>query len=557
MGRSSKTMRNRKGQPKVEVVNITIEQLEALVGRIERQELESDDYRLILKILQSYDYLTRLLQDDRVKLARLRKILFGAATESTGNVLKGKSEPSATADTSSEKELERPKGHGRNGADAYQGAAQIIARHEALEVGSPCPECGQGTLYEIPPGVAVRVTGQAPLAAKVYRIQKLRCKACGHVFKARTPAEAVGAKYDASAAAMIGLLKYGSGMPFNRVERLEGNLGVPLPASTQWGLVAAQATVLRPVYDALIRQAAQWELFHNDDTGVKILESMGLKPPGGEGASGEESKRTGTFTSVVIARCAEHEAALFFSGHQHAGENLGDVLRARAEDLDGPIQMSDGLSRNIPKDFETVVSNCLVHARRYFVDVVENFPEEVEYVLESLQAVYRVDAAARRRNLSPGKRLKLHQAKSQQVMDRLHGWLERQFDQRLVEPNSGLGQAIAYMLKHWEKLTLFLRKAGAPLDNNIAERALKRAILHRKNALFFRTAHGAAVGDLYMSLIHTCDLSGVNPFDYLVAAMGHSEDVESDPSAWLPWNYRDHLEAMEASRLPAAEATAD
>ena len=89
-------------------------------------------------------------------------------------------------------------------------------------------------------------------------------------------------------------------------------------------------------------------------------------------------------------------------------------------------------------------------------------------------------------------------------MEKLHGWLEAQFAERKTEPNSGLGKAITYLLRHWKALTTFLREASAPLDNNIAERSLKRAVLHRKNALFYRTLNGAEVGDLFMSLIHTC-----------------------------------------------------
>jgi hypothetical protein len=89
-------------------------------------------------------------------------------------------------------------------------------------------------------------------------------------------------------------------------------------------------------------------------------------------------------------------------------------------------------------------------------------------------------------------------------MKTLREWMEAQFSQHFVEPNSGLGKAITYFLRHWKGLTAFLRDAGSPLDNNICERALKRAVLHRKNALFYRTLHGSEVGDLFMSLIHTC-----------------------------------------------------
>jgi transposase len=127
------------------------------------------------------------------------------------------------------------------------------------------------------------------------------------------------------------------------------------------------------------------------------------------------------------------------------------------------------------------------------------------------------------------------------VMEKLHAWLQAQFDEKRVEPNSGLGTAIAYVLRHWDRLTLFLRQAGAPLDSNIVERALKKAILHRKNSLFYKTENGAEVGDLFMSLIHTCELNGANPFDYLTALQRHSAELARNPPEWMPWNYREAL----------------
>ena len=116
----------------------------------------------------------------------------------------------------------------------------------------------------------------------------------------------------------------------------------------------------------------------------------------------------------------------------------------------------------------------------------------------------------------------------------------------LVTSQSGLGGAIKYMRNHWKKLTLFLNKPGAPLDNNICERALKRVVLHRKNALFYRTVHGAGVGDLCMSLIHTCELNGVNAFDYLVALLRHPLELKRATSGWMPWNFRDSLAYLAA-----------
>jgi len=225
------------------------------------------------------------------------------------------------------------------------------------------------------------------------------------------------------------------------------------------------------------------------------------------------------------------------------------VLALRATELEAPIQMCDALSRNMPRDLKTILANCLAHARRNFVDLAELFPDECRYVLEALKVVYKNEAHARQENLTPQARLEFHQAHSGPIMDDLKAWLKRQFDDRLVEPNSPLGGAITYMQNHWEKLTLFLRKAGAPLDNNVCERALKKAILHRKNSLFYKTCNGALVGDILMSLIYTCELCGANPFDYLTELQRHAEEVSSNPQDWMPWNYRLALDQQSAKQL--------
>lgn len=247
--------------------------------------------------------------------------------------------------------------------------------------------------------------------------------------------------------------------------------------------------------------------------------------------------RTGIFTSCVVATCAGRQIAIFFSGRQHAGENLRDVLKQRAAELDAPIQMCDGLSRNVPKELETILANCLAHGRRNFVEIYDRFPEECRYVIEAFIVIYYNDKVAQDQEMSPEERLTHHQVHSRPTMDDLKQWLSRQFDEKLVEPKSALGEAIKYLLKRWDSLTLFLRKAGAPLDNNDCERTLKKAILHRKNSLFYKTRNGARVGDIYMSLIHTCELNGANAFDYLNQLQLNASDVAEHPERWMPWNY--------------------
>lgn len=564
-----------------------MDKLEEILRRVEAKELHADDYETIRTVIESYVGLFSLVGDKNTTIARLRKMLFGASTEKTTAVIgdtkdsqppltqdaaagpaastAGNGETASVPATDGGNAAEtRRKGHGRNGADAYSGAEKIEVPHESLQPGDPCPECEEGTVYETArPGVLVRLVGQAPLQALVYYLQKLRCNLCGTVFTAQAP-EGVGAeKYDATAGSMMALLKYGTGMPFNRAEKLQESLGIPLPASTQWDIVEAQAERAEPVFEELIRQAGDGEVLYNDDTTIKILEMMGergrqealVAEAAEDSAEGVAKKsgaeRKGMFTSGVVSTREGCRIALFFSGRQHAGENLADVLAERAAALPPPIQMCDALSRNLPGELATTVAHCLAHGRRQFVEVADRFPEECRQVLEALAVIYRNDALARERNLSPQARLLFHQAESGPTMEELHVWLVRQFDERRVEPNSGLGGAIAHLLKHWGKLTLFLRVAGAPLDNNVCERALKRAILHRKNALFYKTCHGAHVGDIFMSLIHTCELCGANPFDYLTELERHTGEASSNPQDWMPWNYRQTLDST-AAALAAA-----
>jgi transposase len=389
------------------------------------------------------------------------------------------------------------------------------------------------------PEVVVRVTGEAPLNATVYQMQKLRCNLCGEIFKATAPEGIGDEKYDAESGAMIALLKYGSGMPFNRIEQLQESLGVPLAASTQWEIVEQIADRIYPVYPELNYQAAQGDVVYNDDTTMKILELMKAND------EKDSSERKGIFTTGILSTAENRKIALFYTGRKHAGENMADLLAQRKPHLPLPVQMCDALSRNTSESFKTILANCLAHGRRKFVEVAVNFPDQCQHVLETLAKVYKNDKIAKDRKLTPGQRLSFHQRESSSLMKDLKNWLDEQLHQKRVEPNSGLGQAITYMLKHWKPLTAFLRVRNAPLDNNICERALKKAILHRKNALFYKTENGAKVGDLFMSLIHTCNLAKVNPFDYLTALQKHSSKLAKHPDRWMPWNYHKTLPASD------------
>jgi transposase len=261
--------------------------------------------------------------------------------------------------------------------------------------------------------------------------------------------------------------------------------------------------------------------------------------------------RSGIFTSGILAQTDDdHQIALFFTGPRHAGENLTEVLKQRSPGLPPPLQMCDALGHNLPDEFDTILCNCLSHGRRQFVEVAASFPDEVRVILLALKEVYATDAQARKQNVTPEERLQRHRNESRPRMIQLAVWMRRLLAQRKVEPNSGLGKAIRYLRKRWVPLTRFYRIIGAPVDNNITERALKRAIKHRRNSLFFRTLNGAHVGDTFMTLIHTAELSRADPFDYLVMLLRHPAQIAAHPEEWMPWTYRATLERLRAGPDP-------
>jgi transposase len=533
--------------PTIPRIDLRMDDLERVVDRARQAPLTEDDDTTLKAAIDTLGYVAQLVEQKGTTLTGLRQLLFGATTEKTRAVLAraGLDTPASEGPRGDEADPTRPdrraNGHGRHGAEAYAGAHHIDVPHPRVHHGDACPACVTGKVSrQRDPGVLIRLVGQAPIAATVYALEKLRCHLCGELFTADPPAGIGAEKYDATTGAMIALLKYGSGMPFYRLERLQASVHIPLPASTQWEIVADTAERLRPALDELMRQAAQGEIVHNDDTSMTVLD---LRPgsPRGDPEDDVSPERTGVFTSGIVSTRDGHRVALFVTGRRHAGENLARVLAARTADLGPPIQMCDAASRNLPKPLAVIVAHCLAHARRRVVEVTPSFPAECRHILETLREVYHHDADARAQGLSSEARLVFHQAHSGPLMDHLHTWLAAQIDDHQVEPNSGLGQAIAYLRNHWGPLTLFLRQAGAPLDNNLCERALKKAILHRKNALFYKTTHGAHVGDLFMSVIHTCELEGANPFDYLTALHRHAEALADNPTAWMPWTYRDTL----------------
>ena len=390
-----------------ECIDLDLKQVDALLKRA-KASLPADDYEIIKAMAETIYLLSQSVDQKATSIRRLLRMLFGATTEKLDKV--------ARKNKKTSKKQPKKKGHGRKPAAAYTGAKKVNVPHAVLKIGDDCPGCLKGKLYEIKvPKQIVRITGNAPLAATVYQLQRLRCNLCGEIFTADSP-EAVGEeKYDAASGAMIALLKYGSGLPFNRIEQLQASLGVPLAASTQWEIVEQVADQAYPVYLEFNQQAAQGDVIHNDDTTMKILELMKNNPK-------EPSERTGMFTTGILSIINDRKIALFYTGRKHAGENMAELLAQRQTDRGPPIQMCDALSRNTSESFQKILANCLAHGRRKFVDVIVNFPDQCRYVLETLAEVYKNDKIAKTQNMTPDQRLRLHQTQSGPLMT---SWIKK------------------------------------------------------------------------------------------------------------------------------------
>jgi transposase len=297
-----------------------------------------------------------LLQQKNMSIGKLRELVFGPRTESLENVCQGLAKAPPIK--------KKPKGHGRKSHRDYTGAKRVAVAHDTLKPGDLCPDCTRGKVRGLArPATAIAIHAQPPIGALIHEMQRLRCDGCGKVFTAQTPPEAGCQKYDPSVGVMVGLMRYGSGMPFYRLERLQQSLGVPIASSVQWEQVQQCAQSLEPILDHLIYLAAQSSVVFNDDTTMRVGQLCR------QIQAETNPKRTGIFTSGVVAHNQAHPIALFFTGRDHAGENLARVLNHRESDLPPPLHMADGLARNDPKGHETQACTTTVWSNRNPVDL--------------------------------------------------------------------------------------------------------------------------------------------------------------------------------------------
>ena len=528
---------------KTEITELTAEQLDALTTRLEEAiefdlALSVDDIRLLIMAVKTLASMQGRLADNGVTIHKLRKLIgMVQSSEKLGHLL--------GEDKRKGKKRNNTKSTRKNKPTNNKPVAPKKVQHklDELNKGDRCPECETGTLYKYDPAQLLRITGQTPYTPELHLSERLRCNACGQFFTASLPEQVLAdghanQKYGYSARTLMALNKYFAGAPFYRQESMQDILGLSISASTIFDQCEYLANALQPIFNALTQLAADAQHFHLDDTTHRILNQTSVEKK--KRNSEKMQTRTGLYASGIIATYDQHDIILFQTNIGHAGEFLDELLEKRQPDKPPPLLMSDALSSNNPTTALALQAACNSHARRQFVDVIHQFPEEVEWVLERYKLVWEYDDHAAQNAMAPKQRLEHHQANSLPVMLEIRHWGSQQLETQNIEANSSLGKAIAYFDRHFARLTLFCKVEGAKIDNNYMESILKLIVRNRKNAYFYKTLAGAAISDVITSNIATAMQSGVNVFDYFNAVQRHHQAVKNNPMQWLPWHWQDN-----------------
>lgn len=537
--------------------SISEKDLDALIERIaEAKEhnlaLSVADYDVLLNAILTLANMQERLSHNELTQSRMKKLLGMVNSSEKLKHLR----PTDTRD----KKPTAKKGRANKAGRARSKTPKIkptVHHHkmEGLSKGDDCPECPAGKVYKYTPASLLRITAHSPYSAEKHVVEQLRCNGCGEVFSATLPEHVkadgrVDQQYGYSARAMMAINKYFGGSPFYPQEGLQNLFGAHIASSTQWDQCEKVADDLHPIFKHLKAISANAHTFYLDDTTNRILNKVPIEKT----RNGKTQWRSGVYTSACLALLNEQTAqkteppdkaeeitrrlVLFQSNIGHAGEWLDELLRTRDSHLDRALLMSDALSSNHVTAVPFDKALCNAHARRSFAELADTHPSEVMFALETYEHAWVNNTHCSEKLLSGAERCAYHAEHSLPHMHSLKQWCEENIsDTGQVEPNSNLGKAMQYFIRHYDGLSAFCRIPGAPVDNNEIERLIKLIVRGRKNSLFFKNQTGASVSDVITSLLATCQENGVNAFDYLQSIQRNQLQVKAFPQKWLPWNY--------------------
>jgi hypothetical protein len=456
------------------------------------------------------------------------------------------------------------KGHGRNGADAFVNATTHDHALADGIVGAICARCRIGRVSPYPDKVIVRVIGQSIFAAQRHQFEQGRCRRCNAIFTAEGRQQilegGIGSSYityDWSACAMMIVMHYWAGAPSKRLEALHQGWGVPMPDANQWRLADEIDDLAAPLYRALerhgIRDAMTLRL---DDTGSMIVgvkreihkEIQALE------LVGESTRhvRTGINATCCYLETPQGKVILFFTGRHHAGEVIDQLLQHRRASGQKLVAVTDAASKNFAHGQADQLEQTVCNAHCYlkFRAVKDQFPAEYAVAGEVYHKVFDYDDRAKALGLDPEQRMLYHREHSKPQMLRLWQMCQDKAHGKLVEPNSPLWEPLSFVINQWPRLTKFYEVPGIPLDTNVVEQTLIIPVRYLAGSFSYKTQNGADVGDRLMSLIATANANGVEPVAYLTECLRNHEDLAKRPEYYLPWVYRDRLEALDGDPDP-------
>lgn len=523
--------------------DVDLSQLDALIERLKLAQanefaLQPGDIELILNMLLSFATLQQKLSDKDITLFKLRKLLgIVSADERLSKLLENQApagnetnKPGADESTPKQEENKTPKPRSPN---KKQPPAAVV-HHPLTELQKTlitCPECGMGKLYKYSPAEFIRVKGLGPFVAEKHVLERKRCNACGEYFTAPLSGAAAEdglpeQKYGYSARTLMAIQKYYMGAPFYRQQSLQTLLHTPISASTISDQCYYVAMAGLPIYTHLNLLAADADKYETDDTSNKIL-YPGENP---------NPHLSAVKTTGLIATLSDGKRIVSFNtAIGHAGLHLDSILKERTTKTI-PQVMSDAFNCNNTQA-DTIQINCNAHGRRQFVDVLSVFVDDVTWCLTEYGKIWHNDKQTT--DLTPEARQAYHHEHSLPIMERIKKWCQDKQNNGEVEPNSGLGKAMSYFQRHYDKLVRFCHLPGARIDNNRLEATLKLVIRNRKNAGFFRSQRGADTSDVITTLIATCAAHEVNIIDYLNHIQRHQLAASLNPQDFLPWNFLD------------------
>jgi len=457
------------------------------------------------------------------------------------------------------------KGHGRNGAGAFRNATKVVHALADGVLGAICTLCGVGRVSRYRDKVIIRVVGQPIFGASCHQFQQGRCRLCGAIFTAEGREQVLRGglgtsyiTYDWSACAMLILMHYFAGAPFKRLEALHQGWGVPMPDANQWRIADESDDLLVPLYRALEKHAIQnATTFGYDDTGSMIIDIKRQiqKEIQALDLLGESTKevRTGINVTCFYIETEKAKVILFFTGRHHAGEMVDQLLdhRRAKEKAAGEktplVSITDAASKNFSHHHTDELEQAVCNAHCYlkFRAVKDQFPAEYAVAGEVYAKVFDNDDQAKTLGLDPGQRMVYHREHSKPQMLRLWEMCKEKTDGHLVEPNSPLWEPVSFVIHQWPRLTRFYEVPGVPLDTNLVEQALIIPVRYLAGSFAYKTQNGADVGDRHMSLIATANAHGVEPVAYLTECLRNHEDLAKRPEHYLPWVYRDRLEELD------------